>query len=257
VTSTLTRAAGAVLEQRTRALDDTDARLVHRADGDGSRAFVGHAAVFDSRTAIGNPLRWGWYEEIAPGAFTKTLSEGDARFLVDHNSSLLVARVSAGDLQLAQDDIGLASTVDPLDEELSYVRDLARNLEKRRITGMSFGFYVVKDVWSTISVDVVGADGKTTTSDVELRRILEVQLLEVSAVTFPAYEDTDAGLRALADEVRAHRRPTDSAPASGGGRSEPADATRDAHDHEPVEATRGSQRDLDERARALVARYRF
>jgi hypothetical protein len=39
--------------------------------------FVGHAAVFDVRTAIGNPLRWGFYEEIAPGAFTKTLSKGD------------------------------------------------------------------------------------------------------------------------------------------------------------------------------------
>jgi HK97 family phage prohead protease len=123
-----------------------------------------------------------------------------------------VARVSAGDLQLAEDDIGLATTVDPLDEELSYVRDLVRNLEKRRITGMSFGFYVVRDEWSTVEVEVTGADGKTTTEQAELRRILELRLLEVSAVTFPAYEDTDAGLRKMADEVRAARGPPTTPP---------------------------------------------
>lgn len=211
-TSTLMRTAGAseVLERRTRPLSITDARVLTRAEGDAAKVFTGHAAVFDSRTAIGNPLRWGWYEEIAAGAFTKTLAEGDARFLVDHDSRLLVARVSAGDLRLAEDDIGLATTVDPLDEELSYVRDLVRNLEKRRITGMSFGFYVVRDEWSTVEVEVTGADGNTTTEQAELRRLLELRLLEVSAVTFPAYEDTDAGLRKMADEVRAARGVTGS-----------------------------------------------
>ncbi|TKJ24378.1 hypothetical protein A6V29_05005 [Blastococcus sp. CCUG 61487] len=252
------RTAGAseILERRTRPLTITDARVVTRAEGDNpAKVFTGHAAVFDSRTAIGNPLRWGWYEEIAPGAFTKTLDEGDARFLVDHDSRLLVARVSAGDLRLAEDDIGLATTVDPLDEELSYVRDLVRNLEKRRITGMSFGFYVVRDEWSTIEVEVTGPDGKTTTEQADLRRLLELRLLEVSAVTFPAYEDTDAGLRKLADEVRAARGlPTDSAHTSEGERPAPGETTRDENDPAPADATRGSQRE-DERAHALVARY--
>lgn len=259
-TATLHRAAGAseILERRTRPLSVTDARIQTRASGDAAaKVFTGHAAVFNSRTSIGNPLRWGWYEEVADGAFTKTLAEGDARFLVDHDSRLLVARVSAGDLQLAEDDIGLASTVDPLDEELSYVRDLVRNLEKRRITGMSFGFYVVRDEWSTIEVEVTGADGKTTLAEAELRRILEIRLLEVSAVTFPAYEDTDAGLRKLADEVRAARGlTTSSAPSSEGERPAPAEATRDENDPAPAETTRGSQRN-DERATALAKRYRL
>src|SRR5690606_11205460 len=91
MTTTLTRetarSAGAstVLERRTRALADTDARLVRADSDDEARRFTGHAAVFNSRTAIGNPLKWGWYEEIATGAFDKTLAEGDARFLVDHD----------------------------------------------------------------------------------------------------------------------------------------------------------------------------
>jgi len=253
-TRELIRATGtsSVLEQRTRALADTDAHLVRAEGDDGARRFVGHAAVFDSRTAIGNPLSWGFYEEVTRSAFDKTLSEGDARFLVDHDSRLLVARVSAGDLDLAADDVGLAVDAG-LDTELSYVRDLARNLEKRRITGMSFGFYVVRDRWEVEQVDT--SDGHSV--DVYVRYLEELRLIEVSAVTFPAYEDTDAGLRAKVDEVRAARGvPTQtSPPASGRARPAPADATQDDQTPAPAaEATRGDVRHLDERLRVLVAR---
>jgi phage head maturation protease len=71
--------------------------------------------------------------------------------------------------------VGLSVDAD-LDEELSYVRDLARNLEKRRITGMSFGFYVVRDEWSTIEVEIVGADGKSSRAEAELRRLVELRM---------------------------------------------------------------------------------
>lgn len=224
-------AASTVLERRIRPFGDTDAQVI-RADDNAEPKFFGHAAVFNSRTAIGNPLRWGWYEEIASGAFTKTLSEGDARFLVDHDSRLLVARVSAGDLRLAEDAVGLATDAD-LDVELSYVKDLVRNLEKKRITGMSFGFYVVKDEWFTETVET--SDGNT--AEVEVRIIQEVRLLEVSAVTFPAYEDTDAGVRKMCDEVRSARHPQTSSAAQAEG-TEPADATRDDSATEPVDTTR-------------------
>jgi len=180
------------VEHRERSIGDTDFSM--RADDvTGERSFIGHAAVFNSRTAIGNPLTWGFYEEVATGAFGKTLDEGDARFLVDHDTSLLVARVSAGDLALSEDGIGLAVDA-TLDTEVSYVRDLARNLEKRRITGMSFGFQVVKDDWTTEQVEVKDLEPV----EVEVRIIREVKLFEVSAVTFPAYEETDAAVRALA-----------------------------------------------------------
>jgi HK97 family phage prohead protease len=259
--TTLTRsavqAAGActVLEHRTRALADTDGRIL-RAEGDQTRRFVGHAAVFNSRTSIGDPLTWGWYEELADSVFDKTLSEGDARFLVDHDTRLLVSRVSAGDLRLQTDDIGLAVDSD-LDTEVSYIRDLERNVDKRRITGMSFGFYVVRDLWEEIEVDVE-VDGQTEQRTVWLRTILEVRLLEVSAVTFPAYEDTDAGLRKLADEVRAARGvPTVPPSTSEGIRPAPAAATRDEKtDPAPASATRGVERQ-DERAAALAIRYRL
>lgn len=228
-------------EQRTRLFTGADFQL--RADDDKPPVFTGHAAVFNSRTAIGNPLRWGFYEEIAPGAFTKTLQEGDARFLIDHDTALLVARVSVGDLRLAEDKVGLATEAD-LDTELSYVKDLVRNLERGRIDGMSFGFRVVKDDWTTEQVET--SDGQS--ADVEVRTIREVELFEVSAVTFPAYDETDAALRAV--QFRSDPDPL-------GRRShlldrEPAATTRD-EDSQPA-ATTGAPLAVLKRRHALRAR---
>lgn len=244
----LTRGATATEERRGYALGETDFQL--RAATDATPIFTGHAAVFDTRTAIGNPLTWGFYEEVAAGAFTKTLQEGDARFLIDHDTAMLVARVSAGDLRLAQDKVGLAVDAD-LDTEVSYVKDLVRNLDKRRITGMSFGFYVVKDEWDV--EDVETNDGQT--AQVEVRRITEVRLLEVSAVTFPAYEETDAAVRAL--QTRSNPDPLGRrAVLLGAEVREPAAATREHDQTRPGESTGATDdlRDRRSRHHAALAR---
>lgn len=239
------------VERRETPLTLTDFQLRATAT-DADPVFTGHAAVFDSRTAIGNPLTWGFYEEIASGAFTKTLKEGDARFLVDHDTSLLVARISAGDLRLSEDDAGLATEAD-LDQEVSYVRDLTRNVEKRRITGMSFGFRVVKDDWTTEQVET--NDGNS--ADVEVRTIREVELFEVSAVTFPAYEETDAALRA----IRSRSNPD---PLGRRGRllerledtdREPAETTRGDKEGEPAASTRLTVARADLDLQAYASRY--
>ncbi len=183
-------------ERRDLALNE--AAIDIRTDANGQPRFFGHAAVFNIRTAIGNPLTWGFYEQIAPGTFTKTLSEGDQRFLIDHASYYVVARSSAGTLNHYQDTRGLVND-SALDTNLSYVNDLIANLRNGNITGMSFGFRVTKDDWST--EPAVGADGQALVDPdgnaitVDVRTVREVQLFESSCVTFPAYEETDAGLR--------------------------------------------------------------
>ncbi|WP_405924860.1 HK97 family phage prohead protease [Streptomyces sp. NBC_00035] len=190
---TLTRTTA---EERRRLPLSTAGVAIRAVEGDtGDERFRGYAAKFNSRTAIGNPLRWGFYEEIAPGAFAKTLQEGDARFLVDHDSYHVVSRVTAGTLSLSEDAVGLP--VDSaLDMSLSYVSDLKANVRNGNITGMSFGFYVLKDQWSVESIDT--SEGPV---EVEVRRILEVRLIEVSAVAFPAYEDTEAELASVASAL--------------------------------------------------------
>lgn len=240
-------------ERRDLALATAGLRLRAADDDRPVRGFGGHAAVFSQRTAIGNPLTWGFFEEIAPGAFTKTLTEGDARMLVDHDTRLVVSRVSAGSLRLAQDQVGLAVDAD-LDTRLSYVGDLVVNLDLRNITGMSFGFRTVKDDWETVSVQTSEGD-----MEAELRIIREVQLFEVSAVTFPAYEGTDAALRSvgLALAARGDRGAFDRRaalrPELLDFRREPdRESTRGDGITQPGETTGGRQA---MRMKALAARY--
>jgi len=224
-------------ELRTRSVDDAAVALREAADA--APVFVGKPIVYNSRTAIGNPLKWGFYEEIAPGSATKTLQEGDIRFLVDHETSMPVSRSSAGTLRLVESDAGVAVDSD-LNVAKSYVADLVENLRDKTITGMSFGFIVTKDEWSTI--DVGTADGQTVEAD--LRVIREFKLLEVSAVTFPAYEDTEAGLRKMTAAIRALREGTltdaeiEALQLAGraAGERQPADATG-ATETQPVAAT--------------------
>ncbi|MDN3356074.1 HK97 family phage prohead protease [Actinomadura sp. DC4] len=192
-----------VLEERNLPLAGADIRIERAAqdedtdEGDDVSAerFRGYASKFgeEARYAIGNPLTWGFYEEVAPGTFTKTLSEGDQRMLIDHASYYVVSRVSAGSLNLAQDKIGLAVN-SALDPDLSYVSDLKANLRNGNITGMSIGFYCLKADWSTVEIETV--DGDTVEAD--LRTIREARLIEVSAVSFPASPTTEAELSSVA-----------------------------------------------------------
>lgn len=257
---TLTRTT---TEERRRLPLSTAEVAIRAGDGEeGAERFFGYAAVFNSRTSIGNPLRWGFYEEVAPGAFTKTISEGDARMLIDHDSYYVVSRVSAGTLSLAQDAKGVP--VDSaLDPGLSYVSDLKANVRNKNITGMSFGFQVIKDDWEMIDVETTDGD----TVQAELRVLREVKLFEVSAVTFPAYTDTEASLRNVAAAL-AHRGDMDAIEKRAQYRPElldlltidrePGESTRGTEAApEPAEATRRERDSVDRKMRALAARYRL
>lgn len=171
-----------------------DQPIVLRAKGTDGARFEGHAAVFNQRTWIGDPnRRWGWWEQIAPGAFTRAAAEDDVVFLYNHNEDTVMARTSSGTLKLSEDKTGLRvrAELDPADTD---VARLLPKLERGDVSKMSFAFSVTKESWETLD------DGD------ELRTVEDVSpLWDVSAVTFPAYSGTDAALRALA-EARAATR---------------------------------------------------
>jgi HK97 family phage prohead protease len=145
--------------------------------GNSGQTVAGYAALFNSEAMIGDAFR----EVIAPGAFADAL-KADVRALVDHNSGRVIGRTTAGTLRMSEDDKGLAVEIDLPDTTDG--RDLAVSLERGDITGMSFGFRVTKDLWDE-------------TGDMPLRTIMAVDLFEVSAVAFPAYDDTSLALRSL------------------------------------------------------------
>lgn len=157
---------------------------VRSLEGGGSVA-VGYAALFDTAADIGG---W-WIETIARGAFASSL-DGDVLALVDHDYGRVIGRSSAGTLRLSEDAKGLAVEIDLPDTTDG--RDLAVQLKRGDISGMSFGFRVTHDEWDE-------------TVSPPKRTIHEVELIEVSAVARPAYPDTELGLRSL-EAARKERR---------------------------------------------------
>lgn len=149
-----------------------------RADDEEGK-LVGYAAVFNSWSEdLG-----GFRERMAPGSFKKTLKERpDVRALMNHDPGQVLGRVKNGTLNLAEDDQGLRMELTPPDT--SYGRDLLNLVKRGDIDGMSFGFRVIRDEWDMVD-------------DQLSRTVQEVELIEVSAVTFPAYPETQLTARGL------------------------------------------------------------
>jgi HK97 family phage prohead protease len=162
-----------------RAFEIAELRL-ERAEGKAPR-IGGYAAVFNSESVdLG-----GFVERIAPGAFGGSLSKGaDVRALWNHDRNVILGRTKSGTLRLTEDARGLAFELDLPDTQAG--RDLAVLVERKDISGMSFAFRTQADNWAKVA----GA---------WLRTLLEVDLIDVSPVTFPAYPATEVGVRAACD----------------------------------------------------------
>ncbi len=184
------RAAATRVTSGERLERTTSGGVESRAKDTGEPTIYGHGATFDSLTVIHD---WfGSYgERVARGAFTKTLADGaDVRCLWNHDPNYVLGRTKSGTLALSEDDVGLAYEATPPDTQ--WARDLQTTMKRGDVTGSSFGFRVVKDKWTT----VLDPDGDQKTDMIDCRTLLELQLFDVSPVTFPAYEASDSAVRA-------------------------------------------------------------
>lgn len=158
---------------------------------------TGLVTPFNSQTVIGDLRADGFREQIAPGAFNKTLQERDIVLLWNHNADMPLARTSAGNLSLQESGDGLRMDSTPVGT--SYGKDLMLLAQSGVVKGMSFGFEVIKDDWTDDSGNP--ADSRSGTN----RVVREVRLHEVSAVTFPAYKDTTLSARDAINAAREGR----------------------------------------------------
>jgi len=150
-----------------------------RAADVSGNTLAGHANVFGQHAE----MRGGW-ETMAPHAFDRALKRDNVYALVNHNPSLVLGSTGAGTLQLRTDDTGLAFEVELPDT--SYARDLRELVARGDLAGCSFGFLPGP-------ADVTSApDGRQLRTYQDVRR-----LLDVSVVTYPAYEGTDVSLRSV------------------------------------------------------------
>ncbi|MDF3413279.1 HK97 family phage prohead protease [Sulfitobacter sp. M57] len=149
-----------------------------RAEGDDEPAvLMGYAALFDETSEdLG-----GFRERIAQGAFANTIG-GDIRALFNHDTNLILGRTKANTLRLLEDQRGLRCEITLPDTNTA--RDLRESVRLGNVDQMSFGFRTKKDSWDEVDGAIV-------------RTLIEVELFDVSPVTFPAYPQTELALRSM------------------------------------------------------------
>jgi HK97 family phage prohead protease len=164
------------IERRVSAIAWPDQDMEIRAVGDGL-SFRGYAAVFASQSEdLG-----GFREVIRAGAFSKTLKDkAGVRMLWNHNDDVVLGSTKSKTLRLTEDERGLLAEADLPNSE--WGRPVAEALRRGDIDAMSFGFMVRRDTWP----------------DKNTRELVEVRLIEVSPVVWPAYPATSATVRHLA-----------------------------------------------------------
>jgi HK97 family phage prohead protease len=155
---------------------------------EGSRPVIqGYAALFDVETEIRS-----WYgsfkESLAPGCFKNSIASGrKVVSLFNHDVNYVLGSTSGKSLKLLEDMRGLWIEVEPPDTQVG--RDVVEYIRRGDVQGQSFMFTITKEEW-TIAKEA---------TELDRRRILEVELFECGPVLFPAYEETSVGLRSSGD----------------------------------------------------------
>lgn len=152
-----------------------------RVNDEEAGIIIGHASVFNSWSETLGSI-FPFKEIVRKGAFEESIGKDDIRALFNHDPNYVLGRNKAGTLELEEDDIGLLVKITP--PNTSWAKDLVMSIRRGDISQMSIGFIVEDDSWGT-------KDG------VDIREIKKVQLFDVSPVTFPAYQETDVGVRAM------------------------------------------------------------
>lgn len=156
---------------------------VRAEETESENLITGRPIVYNSRTDL------GWFDEIIEQGALNMADLTDVRFLVNHDTSkipLARSRRNNGNstMQLSVDDLGMSIRVTLDTENNSEARALYSAVQRGDISGMSFMFSIDDEEWEDLE------------SDHPTRHILKIgSVVEVSAVTFPAYESTEISAR--------------------------------------------------------------
>ena len=162
---------------------------------------TGRPIVYDARTDL------GWHDEIIEAGALADTDLKDVRFLINHNTDMIPLARSRNNnanstMQLSVDENGMEIRVDLDVENNSEAKNLYSAVSRGDISGMSFMFKVDGDKWDDID------------SEHPTRTITSIsKVFEVSAVTFPAYEQTSISARGLDSALENAKSSLDSAKA--------------------------------------------
>lgn len=111
-------------------------------------------------------------EQISPGAFDQSISQGDIFALAYHDKTKILGRT-------ANNTLSVRSVAGGLEYEItlpntSYANDLKELIKRGDVSSCSFGFVAIDDSWDK-------------RSNPQIRTLRKVDLLEISMVSDPAY----------------------------------------------------------------------
>lgn len=144
---------------------------------------TGRPIVYNSKTDL------GYFDEVIEQGALNGADLKDVRFLVNHDTSMIPLARSRNNnanstMQMTLDNEGMAIRVNLDVKNNSEARNLYSAVQRGDISGMSFMFRVDDEEWTDIE-----SDHPTR----HVRKISDV--VEVSAVTFPAYDATSISTR--------------------------------------------------------------
>lgn len=156
-------------------------------DDQGGSIIVGRPIVYDQVTDL------GYFDEVIERGALDKANLQDVRFLVNHDTSKIpLARSRKNNknstMQLTVDNDGMEIRVTLDTENNADARSLYSAVERGDLSGMSFMFSIDDEEWEDLE------------SDHPKRHIKKIgTVVEVSAVTFPAYEQTEISTRCKAE----------------------------------------------------------
>lgn len=147
------------------------------------RTIVGRAATFGtlSSPVKDSPTGAVYKETIAKGAFKRSLESGkDILSFKEHDNKMILGRRSANTLKVEERDDGLYVEINV--PNTTFGNDLLESVNRKDITGFSFGFKPIKSRTYTVGTEKI------------VERV-DVELIEVSPTARPAYDGTEMNLR--------------------------------------------------------------
>lgn len=150
---------------------------------------TGRPIVYDQATDL------GWCDEIIESGALDDADLKDVRFLINHNTDMIPLARSRNNnenstMQMVVDADGMQIRVDLDTENNAEAKSLYSAVERGDIDGMSFMFTTDGQKWDDID------------SDHPTRTVTKIgKVFEVSACTWPAYEQTSITARGLADAL--------------------------------------------------------
>ena len=161
-----------------------------RGGGTGNK-IGGYAAVFDRPSQnLG-----GFIEVVTRSFFAKSRGDGwpDVMARYNHDDNMLLGTTGAGTLQLTVDDVGLDYEVLPPQSR----KDVVELVQRGDVRKSSFAFRVAPAPDGS-----PGESWSLSDQGYPTRSLLAGQLVDVAPVNAPAYLDSTAALRSLAEQFQ-------------------------------------------------------